>query len=117
MKRFGKDNPDLRFGMELCDITDLVVESGFVVFERVISSGGHVRGINAKTLGDYSRKQIDELTLFVQQYGAQGLSYIALGSDGGVRSTLSKFIPQERMDKIIARMGGERRRSITSCCG
>jgi aspartyl-tRNA synthetase len=107
MNRFGKDNPDLRFGMELCDITDLVADCGFAVFERIVSSGGHVRGINAKTLGGYSRKQIDELTDFVKQYGAQGLSYISLGSDGGIKSTLSKFIQQERLDKIITQMGGE----------
>ena len=62
MERFGKDNPDMRFGIELHDISDLVSSSGFKVFENAVASGGHVRGINAIGLGDYSRKQIDELT-------------------------------------------------------
>ncbi len=77
MDRFGKDNPDLRFGLELVDITDLAPQSGFKVFQDVVAAGGHVRGINAKGLGDYSRKQIDDLTDFVKQYGARGLAYPA----------------------------------------
>ena len=69
MDRFGKDNPDLRYGLELKDITDLAGGSGFKVFDSVVESGGHVRGINAKGLGDYSRKQIDELTEYVKILG------------------------------------------------
>jgi len=81
MTRFGKDNPDLRFGMELVDITDLAAGSGFQVFEKVVTGGGHVRGLNAKGLGDYTRKQIDELTEFVGNFGAKGLAYLAITTE------------------------------------
>ncbi|MCU0487448.1 MAG: aspartate--tRNA ligase, partial [Anaerolineales bacterium] len=82
MERFGKDNPDLRFGLELQNITDLAARSGFKVFEATAAEGGHVRGINAKGLGGYSRKQLDELTEFVQKFGAKGLAYLAVGAQG-----------------------------------
>src|SRR4030042_2410454 len=68
MNRFGKDNPDLRFGMELKDITELAGKSGFQVFENTVAMGGHVRGINASGLGDYTRKQLDELTELAKKY-------------------------------------------------
>jgi aspartyl-tRNA synthetase len=103
MTRFGKDNPDIRFGMELQDISDLAAGSGFRVFESVVAEGGAVRGINARGLGDYSRKQIEELTEFVGQYGAKGLAYIALTSDGDQRSSFAKFLPEEMIDTIIDR--------------
>ena len=104
MDRFGKDNPDLRFGLELVDITDLAPQSGFKVFQDVVAAGGHVRGINAKGLGDYSRKQIDDLTDFVKQYGARGLAYIAVGADGEYRSTFSKFLPADVLQQLTDRM-------------
>ncbi len=104
MNRFGKDNPDLRYGMELCDITDLAGGSGFKVFDAAIAAGGHVRGLNASGCGDYSRKQIDELTEYVKQYGAKGLAYLAIGSDGEQRSTFSKFFSAEVLQAIIQRL-------------
>ena len=104
MDRFGKDNPDIRFGMELKNISDLAVSSGFKVFESAVSSGGHVRGINAKGLGDYSRKQIDELTAFVQQFGAKGLAYLAISSEGEERSSFSKFLSSETLQGIKDRL-------------
>ena len=103
MDRFGKDNPDLRFGMELRDITDLAPGTGFKVFEATVASGGHVRGINASGLGDYSRKQIDELTEFVKQFGAKGLAYLAIDSKGEHHSTFAKFLPPETLQKILER--------------
>jgi aspartyl-tRNA synthetase len=103
MDRFGKDNPDLRFGMELKDITDLASGSGFKVFESVTKSGGHVRGINASGLGDYSRKQIDELVEYVSQFGAKGLAYLAITSAGEQRSSFAKFLSDEDLQKIVAR--------------
>ena len=103
MTRFGKDNPDIRFGMELVDITDLAESSGFRVFESVAESGGHVRGIKAQGLGDYSRKQIEELTEFVAQYGAKGLAYIALTSEGEQRSSFAKFLSEETLVEITRR--------------
>jgi aspartyl-tRNA synthetase len=104
MDRFGKDNPDIRFGMELQDITDLAAGSGFKVFSSVVASGGHVRGLNARGLGDYSRKQIDELTDYVQQYGAKGLAYLAITSQGEQRSSFAKFLSPETLEQILARM-------------
>ena len=104
MSRFGKDNPDLRFGMELKDITDLAAGSGFKVFDSAATSGGHVRGLNATGCGDYSRNQIDELTDFVKQYGAKGLAYLAITKDGEVRSTFSKFITTDRQQAIVSRL-------------
>ena len=104
MSRFGKDNPDLRFGMELKDITDLAAGSGFKVFDSAATSGGHVRGLNATGCGDYSRNQIDELTDFVKQYGAKGLAYLAITKDGEVRSTFSKFLTTDRQQAIVSRL-------------
>jgi aspartyl-tRNA synthetase len=103
LSRFGKDNPDIRFEMELQNLTDLAEGSGFKVFENVAASGGHVRGICAKGLGDYSRKQLDELTEFVKQFGAKGLAYIALTSDGKQRSSFAKFLKPETVQTIIGR--------------
>ena len=104
MERFGKDNPDLRFGMELTDISDLAEGSGFKVFESVVASGGHVRGLNASGLGDYSRRQIDELTEYVAQFGAKGLAYLAYTEDGEMRSSYAKFLAPETVSAIQDRM-------------
>lgn len=104
MERYGKDNPDIRFGMELQNITDLAEGCGFGVFENTVTGGGHVRGINARGCGDYTRRQIDELTAKAQEFGAKGLAYIALPSDGEMRSSFTKFLPQEKVDTILERM-------------
>ena len=79
MARYGSDKPDLRFGMELVDVSDVAAGCGFGVFKGAVEAGGQVKGINAKGCGGYSRKQIDELTGFVKAYKAKGLAYIALG--------------------------------------
>jgi len=107
MERFGKDNPDIRFGLELKDATDLAADSGFGVFENVVAASGHVRAINAKGLGDYTRKQIDDLTTFVQDLGAKGLAYIALTSEGETRSSFAKFLSDERKQAFLERMEAE----------
>ena len=107
MERYGKDNPDIRFGLELKNITDLAAGSGFKVFEVVAGSGGDVRGLNAKGLGEYSRKQIDELTEFVQQFGARGLAYLAITPDGEQRSSFAKFLAPERLEALLKRMEAE----------
>ena len=101
MRRFGKDNPDLRFGMELHDITDLAGKSGFQVFENSVAGGGHVRGINASGLGEYSRKQLDELTEIAKKYGAKGLAYIAITANGEQHSSFSKFTKPEVLETIL----------------
>ncbi|MCI0519354.1 MAG: aspartate--tRNA ligase [Chloroflexi bacterium] len=103
MRRFGKDNPDLRFGMELKDITDLAGGSGFKVFDSIVAAGGHVRGVNAAGLGDYSRTQIDQLTDYVKQYGAKGLAYLAIDPGGELRSSFAKFLQPERLQAIVER--------------
>ena len=103
MDRFGKDNPDLRYGMELVDISDLAVGSGFQVFENTVAGGGLVRGLNAQGLGNYTRKQIDELTEFVKGFGAKGLAYIAITPEGEVRSTFAKFLTPEALAALKLR--------------
>jgi len=107
MYRFGKDNPDIRFGMELQDITDLASRSGFQVFESTVANDGHVRGINATGLGEYSRKQIDELTEFAKKYGAKGIAYIAITQNGEHRSSFAKFTPPEVLQSIQKRMNAK----------
>ena len=106
MERFGKDNPDLRFGMELVEVSDLVADSGFTVFSMAVAEGGQVKGLRAEGLGDYSRKQIDELADFVQNHGARGLAWLAVQGDG-VRSSFAKFLSQETVDALIQRMEGQ----------
>ncbi|HHH82758.1 MAG TPA: aspartate--tRNA ligase [Chloroflexi bacterium] len=105
--RFGRDDPDIRFGLELVDISDLAESCGFKVFERAIERGGTVRGINAKGCGSYSRREIDELTEFVRPFGAGGLAYLAVDSAGEHRSSFAKFLPPELLQALLARMGAE----------
>ncbi len=81
MERFGSDKPDLRFGMELCDVTDVVKDCEFVVFKNAIEAGS-VRGINAEGQGAMPRKKIDALVDFAKGYGAKGLAYLCINEDG-----------------------------------
>ncbi len=103
MQRFGKDNPDMRFGMELQDISDSAGDSGFKVFEGAVSRGGKVCGINASGFGDYSRKEIDKLVEYVAQFGARGLAYLALTAAGEQRSSFAKFLSDEDIQAILTR--------------
>ncbi len=107
MDRFGSDKPDLRFGMELTDVTDVVRDCEFVVFKGAIENGGSVRGINAKGQGAMPRKKIDALVDFVKGYGAKGLAYIAIGEDGTIKSSFAKFMKEEEMAALITAMQGE----------
>jgi aspartyl-tRNA synthetase len=107
MARFGKDNPDLRFGMELKDLTDLGRGCGFKVFEEAVAAGGHVRGINARGLGEYSRAQVDELAEFVRPFGAKGLAYLALPASGEVHSSFAKHLAPQRQQAIIDCLEGQ----------
>jgi aspartyl-tRNA synthetase len=104
MERFGRDAPDIRFAMELADITDLAGECGFQVFEKVAASGGSVRGLNAKGWGNSSRKEIDALAEFVKPFGAKGLAYIALTESGEVRSSFAKFLEPDTQTAIQERL-------------
>ncbi len=107
MDRFGSDKPDLRFGMELVNVTDVVRECSFAVFQGAIESGGTVRGINAKGQGALPRKKIDKLVSFAKDYGAKGLAYLAVQEDGGVKSSFAKFMTEEQIKELIAAMSGE----------
>ena len=107
MERFGKDSPDMRFGLELKDVSDLAPQTGFKVFADTVARGGHVRGINAKGLGGYTRKQIDELTERVKTFGAKGLAYIGVEASGEHRSTFAKFLPAEVLAQLLARLEAE----------
>ena len=107
MDRFGSDKPDLRFGMELTNVTDVVRNCGFGVFTGAIENGGSVRGINAKGQGGMPRKKIDKLTAFAKDYGAKGLAYIAIQEDGTVKSSFAKFMSEEEMAALISAMNGE----------
>ena len=107
MDRFGSDKPDMRFGMELHDVTELVKNCGFAVFTGAIEAGGSVRGINAKGQGGMPRKKIDKLTEFVRGYGAKGLAYIAIAEDGTRKSSFAKFMTEEEMDALVSALDGE----------
>lgn len=107
MDRYGSDKPDTRFGMELCNVTDVVKNCGFGVFANAVKDGGSVRGINAKGQGHMPRKKIDALTAFVKDYGAKGLAYIAIGDDGTVKSSFAKFMTEDEMQSLIRKMDGE----------
>lgn len=107
MDRFGSDKPDIRFGMELCNVTEIVKDCEFAVFKGAIENGGSVRGINAKGQGGMPRKKIDKLVAFAKDYGAKGLAYISVQEDGTAKSSFSKFMKDEEMSALIAAMGGE----------
>ena len=107
MDRFGSDKPDIRFGMELVNVTEAVKECEFAVFKNAIENGGTVRGINAKGQGAMPRKKIDKLVDFAKDYGAKGLAYIAIQEDGTVKSSFAKFMTEEEMQALIKAMDGE----------
>ncbi len=107
MDRFGSDKPDLRFGMELKDITELVKGCGFGVFTGAIENGGSVRGINAKGQGAMPRKKIDALVEFAKGFGAKGLAYLAINEDGTYKSSFAKFMTEDELKNIVAALDGE----------
>ena len=107
MNRFGSDKPDLRFGMELTDISEVVKDTEFAVFKNALEAGGTVRGINAKGQGGMPRKKIDKLVEFVKGYGAKGLAYVAIQEDGTVKSSFAKFMTEEQMQTLIQAMDGQ----------
>ena len=104
MERFGRDAPDIRFALELGDITDLAGECGFQIFEKTVASGGLVRGLNAKGWGNSSRKEIDALAEFIKPFGAKGMAYIALTDSGEIRSSFAKFLEAETQTAIQERL-------------
>lgn len=107
MDRFGSDKPDLRFGMELKNVSDVVKDCEFVVFKGALESGGTVRGINAEGQGHMPRKKIDALVEFAKGYGAKGLAYVAIQEDGSYKSSFAKFMTEEQMAALISAMDGK----------
>ncbi len=107
MTRFGLDRPDMRFGLELCDISDIVKDAGFKVFASVVKNGGLVKAINAKGCATFSRKQIDDLTDFVAVYKAKGLAWIKIKEDASWQSPIAKFFTDEEKQALKERLDME----------
>jgi aspartyl-tRNA synthetase len=105
MNRFGTDRPDVRFGMELIDLTAIAAECGFKVFRSVADKGGTVRAINAKGCADFTRKELDILTEYVAQFGAKGLAWVKMKADGEWQSPIAKFFTEEERTTIAAAAG------------
>jgi aspartyl-tRNA synthetase len=111
MERYGSDKPDLRFGLELKNVSDIIKDTSFKVFLDTLSTGGVVKGLNAKGLAEYSRKDLDDLTKEVQGFGAKGLAWMKVKK--GIESPIAKFFPEETLKALIdvfeAKEGGQNR--------
>jgi len=107
MNRFGSDKPDTRFGMELVDVSEVVVGCGFGVFTGALENGGSVRGINAKGQAEMPRKKIDALVDYAKGCGAKGLAYLCVMPDGSYKSSFAKFMTEEELAALVAKMEGE----------
>ena len=107
MDRFGSDKPDLRFGLELKDVSDVVKDCEFGVFTGALANGGTVRGINAEGQGSMPRKKIDALIEYAKTYGAKGLAYIVINEDGSYKSSFAKFMTEEQMNALVSAMDGK----------
>ncbi len=107
MDRFGSDKPDLRFGMELKNVSEVVKGCEFAVFKGALENGGSVRGINARGQGHMPRKKIDALVEYAKGFGARGLAYVAISEDGTVKSSFAKFMKEEEMTALISAMDGK----------
>lgn len=103
---YGSDKPDVRFGMLLTDLSDLLAASEFRVFREAVQSGGQVKAIRVPGCAGYTRRQTDELTQIAQEHGAQGLAAIQVREDG-VHSPIAKFLSEEEMAALLARMGAQ----------
>jgi aspartyl-tRNA synthetase len=106
IRRFGVDNPDLRFGLELVELSDIVKNAGFKVFADVVAGGGIVKGLNAKGCGGMSRKEIDDLTEFAKIYGAKGLAYVKVTADGW-QSPIAKFFTDQEISTMAETFAAE----------
>jgi aspartyl-tRNA synthetase len=107
IERYGVDNPDLRFDMELVNITDIVKGCGFKVFADVAAKDGLVKAINAKGCSSFSRKELDDLTDFVGIYGAKGLAWVKIQEDGSWQSPIAKFFTEEELSDIGKALSAE----------
>ena len=107
MNRFGSDKPDMRFGMELQDVSEAVKDCEFVVFKSALENGGSVRGLRAEGQAGMPRKKIDALVEFAKGYGAKGLAYLAIHEDGTYKSSFAKFMTEEQLTRLVEAMGGK----------
>jgi len=108
LERFGSDKPDLRYGLELIKLNDIVANSAFAVLSSAVATGGQVKGICVPGIANYSRKQIDEITDIARQNGAKGLMWAALPADGGeLRSSFAKQVSTDEMQAILTAMNAQ----------
>lgn len=107
MDRFGSDKPDMRFGMELKNVSDVVKDCEFVVFKSALENGGSVRGINANGQAGMPRKKIDALVEYAKGFGAKGLAYLAIHEDGSYKCSFGKFMKPEELDALVKAMDGQ----------
>lgn len=107
MDRYGSDKPDLRFGMELKNVSAVLKNSEFAVFKGALEQGGSVRGINAEGQGAMPRKKIDALVEYAKSFGAKGLAYLAINEDGSYKSSFAKFMTEEELSALVDAMGGK----------
>ncbi len=104
LDRFGTDRPDTRFGLELCDISDIAAGCGLKVFQKVVSANGVVKAINAKGMVDLSRKDLDDLTEFAIGFGAKGLAWVKIKEDASWQSPIAKFFSEEEKIAIVQQL-------------
>lgn len=107
MERFGSDKPDIRFGMELINMSDMVANCGFKVFTDAVAMGGSVRAINAKGCAKFSRKEIDALVEVVKTYKAKGMAWISISPENEIKSSFAKFMSEDEMKSILDRAQAE----------
>lgn len=107
MDRFGSDKPDTRFGLELFDIGDIIMESEFNIVKNTLANGGIVRGIRIPGGAKYSRKEIDDITKLAVSFGAKALANIIYNEDGTAKSPVLKFVTEEQAKQIQERAGAQ----------
>lgn len=107
MDRFGSDKPDMRFGMELKNVSDVVKDTEFAVFKGALENGGSVRGINAEGQGAMPRKKIDALVEYAKGFGAKGLAYLAVNEDGTYKCSFAKFMTEVELHTLADAMGAK----------
>ena len=107
MDKYGSDKPDLRFDMEIVDLTEQLADSNFGVFSSAVKNGGYVRALCAKGMGDVSSKKMKNIEKTAKDYGAKGLAYIQLKSDGSMKCPFAKFLSEDELAKLIETLGGE----------
>ncbi|OPX43492.1 aspartate--tRNA ligase [Ruminiclostridium hungatei] len=107
MERFGSDKPDIRFGMELVNVSELVADCGFKVFTDAVANGGSVRAINAKGCAKFSRKEIDALVEVVRTYKAKGMAWISIDGNNEIKSSFAKFMTEDEMKALLGAVQAE----------